>query len=208
MRQRVRVRFGKRGDLRLISHRDLVRLWERLMRRAALPLGMSEGFHPKARMSFPSALALGIESWDEVMEFEIDRLLDDREIGRRLAAHAPPGLTIHEVRLLEPNRRKARLRRASYRMHVPASRHALLQQRIQQIQETMSYWIQRDAGSAPVDLKAALDQLDFHQQVLEFRLRVDARGAIRARDVLEALGVADLQHEGSYLIRSEVEIEG
>ena len=61
IRQRVRIRFRKSGDLRLIGHRDLVRAWERAFRRAALPLGMSEGFHPKPRMSIPAALGLGIE---------------------------------------------------------------------------------------------------------------------------------------------------
>ncbi|HBO42708.1 MAG TPA: hypothetical protein DD670_01970 [Planctomycetaceae bacterium] len=67
VRQRVRIRFSKQGDLRLIGHRDLVRVMERLFRRAELPLGMSQGFHPKPRMSFPTALALGIggltKSW-------------------------------------------------------------------------------------------------------------------------------------------------
>jgi hypothetical protein len=44
---------------------------ERLFRRAGLRLGMSEGFHPKPRLSFPSALAVGIEGLDEVMELEL-----------------------------------------------------------------------------------------------------------------------------------------
>ena len=59
IRQRVRIRFPKQDDLRLISHRDLMRAWERLFRRAGVALSMSEGFHPKPRMSFPSALAVG-----------------------------------------------------------------------------------------------------------------------------------------------------
>ena len=68
-RQRLRIRFSKQGDLRFISHRDLVRAFERLFRRTHMPLQMSEGFHPKTKMTFPSALALGVEARDEVMEF-------------------------------------------------------------------------------------------------------------------------------------------
>ena len=60
VRQRMRIRFTKQGDLRWLSHRDLMRTWERLFRRAGVPLGMTEGFHPKPRMNFPSALAVGI----------------------------------------------------------------------------------------------------------------------------------------------------
>ncbi len=56
--------------MRLIGHRDLARAIERTFRRAGLRLGMSQGFHPKPRMSFPSALAVGIAGVDEVMEVE------------------------------------------------------------------------------------------------------------------------------------------
>jgi len=65
LRIRYRIRFAKAGLLRWISHRDLASLWERLLRRAALKLSMTEGFHPKPRVAFPSALALGVESQDD-----------------------------------------------------------------------------------------------------------------------------------------------
>ncbi len=71
VRLRVRIRFSKQGDLRLIGHRDLMRCLERVFRRAQLALGFSQGFHPKPRMTFPSALAVGIEGLDEVMEVEL-----------------------------------------------------------------------------------------------------------------------------------------
>ncbi len=208
VRQRVRVRFGKQGDLRWISHRDLVRTFERLMRRADLRLGMSEGFHPKARMTFPSALALGIESLDEVMEFEMAEQVDAEEIARRMAAQAPEGLSIIDVRLMEPKERKARLRRATYRMPIPAARHRALQERIRQLEKQPSYWIQREAGREAIELASDLDQLDFHQGTLQFRLWVRQQGGVRPRDVLKALELEDLIREGACLTRCEVEIEG
>ncbi|HEX3724775.1 MAG TPA: TIGR03936 family radical SAM-associated protein, partial [Pirellulales bacterium] len=60
VRQRVRIRFRKQGDLRLLGHRDLLRAWERLLRRTGLELRMSAGFHPRPKINFPSALAVGI----------------------------------------------------------------------------------------------------------------------------------------------------
>src|SRR3990167_11377873 len=57
----VRLRFQKKGTLRFISHHDLMRLLERALRRAELPIKMTQGFNPRLRMSFPLALALGIE---------------------------------------------------------------------------------------------------------------------------------------------------
>ncbi len=84
LRIRYRIRFAKTGLLRWISHRDLARLWERLLRRAALKLSMTEGFHPKPRVGFPSALALGVESLDEVVEIELAEDLTPGELLQRL----------------------------------------------------------------------------------------------------------------------------
>src|SRR5215475_14275688 len=71
LRQRVRIRFTKQDDLRWISHRDLMRVWERLFRRAGVALSMTEGFHPKPRINFPSALAVGIAGLDELLEVDL-----------------------------------------------------------------------------------------------------------------------------------------
>ena len=207
-KHRVRVRFGKRGDLRMISHRDLVRLWERLLRRAELPLGMSQGFHPKARLSFPSALALGIESWDEVLVFELSRPVETEEIRRRIESQAPAGLTIHEVRLLEPGHSKGRLRSCTYRIRIPAARRAALQRRIKLLAEQSSYWFQRKAGSGPPEGFPALDQLDLQHGVLEFRLLVNHQGGIRVREVIDMLGLTDIESQGGCLIRTAMQIEG
>jgi radical SAM-linked protein len=207
-RQRVRVRFRKQDDLRWISHRDLVRVFERLMRRAGLLLGMSEGFHPKARMTFPSALALGVEGLDEVMEFELAEPLGAEELAQRLADQAPAGLTLTEVRLMEPHERKARLRRATYRMPVPPAWHGPLEARIRQLERQPSLWIQREEDRESNRSASGLDQLDFHQGTLRFRVRCNQQGGVSPRDVLQALGLDGLHREGACLTRSEVEIEG
>ena len=92
IRQRVRIRFRKEGDLRLIGHRDLVRTFERWFRRAGLRLSMSEGFHPKPRISFPAPLGVGIEGADEVMEFDLAEWVHPAEIEAKLTANLPAGI--------------------------------------------------------------------------------------------------------------------
>jgi len=190
----------------MIGHRDLVRTFERWFRRAGLRLSMSEGFHPKARMSFPSALALGIEGVDEVMEFEVAELVDADQLIERLSPQSPPGLTIADLRLLRPDEGKARVRRMTYAMPIPESHHACLTERMCQLAEQSSYLIERDGRKAPVDLKAALDHLHFDGGVLQFRLNVDSQGSVRPKEVLETLGLDDLDTEGCYLTRTAVEL--
>ena len=120
--QRVRIRFAKQGDLRLISHRDLVRTLERLFRRAAIEVRQSEGFHPKPRMMFPSALGLGIAGLNEVVEVDLAQVIGDQELLGRLAAQAPPGLDILAVEPVPAGLRKARAKCLWYELAVPSER--------------------------------------------------------------------------------------
>ena len=94
VRLRVRIRFSKQGDLRLIGHRDLMRCLERLFRRAGLALSFSEGFHPKPRMTFPLALAVGIEGVDEVMEVELAERYDGGGVAAAFGAAGPAGARV------------------------------------------------------------------------------------------------------------------
>jgi radical SAM-linked protein len=116
--QRIRVRFQKRGELRAISHLDTMRAFERALRRAQLPLRFSEGFNPKPRLSFPVALGVGIESLDEVMEFDLRDWTPASEVERRLREQLPPGLDLLSLRVADPHA-SARAVEVEYRVTVP-----------------------------------------------------------------------------------------
>ena len=206
IRQRVRIRFHKEGDLRLIGHRDLIRVFERLLRRAELKLSMSEGFHPKARMSFPSALSLGIEGLDEVMEFELAELVSVEDLARRLAEKSPPGLRIGDVRLVPQGDKKPRLERTTYRMLVPSERRDATRAAIDRLIEQPSCFVQRAKGDRQIDLKADLESLALDDDGLCIRLRVGQGAGPHPRDVLAALGLADLEEDGCWLTRTRVEV--
>ncbi len=205
-RYRFRMRFRKQDDLRLISHRDLVRAFERLFRRCDLPLRMSEGFHPKAKMSFPLALSLGIASDGEVMEFELTEPIEASQLRRQLASQTPQGLEITELRMLEDGEGKAQVRAVVYQFPIPDSRHAQVRGMLTQFSRQDSFLIQRDGAKRQIDVKAGSDHLEFRDGNLEFRLPVNRSGSVRPREVLQALGVADLENEGCYLTRTGVEI--
>ena len=95
--QRIRVRFGKEGDLALVGHLDLVRLFDRMIRRAALPIAFTGGFHPGPRISLANALALGATSSGEIVDFELTQPLDLQEFESRLRAQLPVGMPLYGV---------------------------------------------------------------------------------------------------------------
>lgn len=206
IRNRIRIRFRKEGDLRLISHRDLLRLFERLFRRAELKLGMSEGFHPKARISFPSALALGIAGVDEVMEVELAEAAQAEDLKRHLAAHAPPGLAIVEVAVLGEGARKAQVASMTYEVAVPAARRAEAEQAVGRLLAAPSCNVAREGRDEPIDVRADLADAELVGGVLRFTLRASRTAAARPGEVLDALGLHDLLESGQFLTRSAVEI--
>ncbi|WP_218079787.1 TIGR03960 family B12-binding radical SAM protein [Anthocerotibacter panamensis] len=98
--QRLRIRFGKIGEMRFLGHLDLVRLWERALRRADLPIAFTQGFHPLPRVTMASALALGMTSTGEWVDFELTQRISPEEFRTRLAARLPEGIPLYEIQEL------------------------------------------------------------------------------------------------------------
>lgn len=200
------MRFCKQGDLRLIGHRDLMRCLERLFRRAGLPLAMSQGFHPKPRMTFPSALAVGIEGVDEVLELELSEPCTAEELLGRLTPHAPPGLRLKSVEVLPEGAKKARLRSHCYEVPVPDGSRDGLAEKIDRLMAGPSCPIRRPNRSTTIDLRPFLEELSLEEGVLRMRLAVESGAGAGPRDVLAALGLSDLELQGVHLKRTVVEI--
>jgi radical SAM-linked protein len=207
VRQRVRIRFSKQGDLRLISHKDLLRAMERLFRRAGLNLSMSEGFHPKPRMSFPSALAVGIAGDDEVMELELAEMTTADAVREALVPHLPPGLGIKHVEIMPEGAKKAAVRSVIFEVRLPAQCLAEAARGIERLLAAESFVAAREEGKAPIDLRPYIEELSLVDDSLRMRLVVTPLGSARPREVLEAIGLADVESLGFQLARTAVELE-
>ncbi len=99
---RYRFRFHKLGRAAMLGHLDLVREMPRILRRAKVSLWSSQGFHPKPVMTFGPALALGIPSFDEILDIKTAAVLDEDTIVERLNEVCPTGLGFEGVRPLVP----------------------------------------------------------------------------------------------------------
>ncbi len=206
IRLRMLIRFTKQDDLRWLSHRDLMRLWERLFRRAGVPLGMTEGFHPKPRMNFPSALAVGIAGDDELLEVELSEAWSAERLFDAISGQAPPGLQICRVEIVPEGQKKAQAVRVGFTMDVPESRRAAAGEKIKAFLAEATHLIQREGRSAPLDLRPLVEGMSLDGGKFTMLLRVDREGSARPREVLAAVGLDDLELEGYYLTRTQVEI--
>ncbi|HLG29673.1 MAG TPA: TIGR03936 family radical SAM-associated protein [Candidatus Brocadiales bacterium] len=121
--EKVRIRFKKQNSSRFISHHDLMKLLERAVRRAKIPIRMSEGFNPRQKISFPLALAVGIEGLDEVVEMELNEWMQPSTLLNQLRAQLPQGIEITTVELASPGE-SGQVDDVTYRIKLPT--HHLL----------------------------------------------------------------------------------
>lgn len=93
----VRLRYSKLGKIRFTSHRDMARIWERAVRRVGLPIAYSDGFSPRARLSFGLALPTVFESQAEFVDLTLEAPVAAAGLADRLNAALPVGVEVTGV---------------------------------------------------------------------------------------------------------------
>lgn len=116
--QRLRVTFGRGEPLRFVSHLDLMRFWERAMRRAGIAVDYSEGFSPHPRIALGAPLPVGTTGAAELMDVVLSESLPPEEFVTRVRPQLPDGVTISDAREVPLNLAslQSQLRAADYRV--------------------------------------------------------------------------------------------
>ena len=92
--QKIRFEFQKVGELRYLSHLELMRALQRALRRAGVPLHYTQGFNPQPKVSAAQALAVGVEGLRELGEVELVLRMEPADLLMRWNAQLPPELKI------------------------------------------------------------------------------------------------------------------
>lgn len=83
---KVRIKFRKYGVLKFIGHLDVMRFFQKMMRRAEIPIAFTGGYSPHMIMSFASPLGIGLTSDGEYVDIELTELIDSETAVRRMNA--------------------------------------------------------------------------------------------------------------------------
>lgn len=232
--EKFRFRFSKTGTLRLLSHHDLMRSLERMLRRAELPFKSTAGFHPAPRVHFPLSLPLGVVGLDEVVEIEFTRVLDADEVLAKLNEQAPTGLAFSRVSVV-PLRTTAMPRRVEYRLALPADRLEGTAGRASELMHARAVWVDRLRPSPKrLNIRPYLRSLAVQphlptplsqgergamsfspppagegsgeESFLLLDFWVTQTGTARADELLKLLDLADLLDAGAVLERTTLEL--
>jgi radical SAM-linked protein len=187
---KVRIRFRKSGDLRLVSHLDLMRSLERMLRRAALPFRMTQGFHPTPRLVLAQSLPLGVIGLSEVAELELTEEVEPAEVLSRLQIQAPPGIEFLSAKRI-PLKATARPRRAVYRIALDDP-PAELSTRCEDFLAEIEVWVERDRPRPrQINIRPYVDSLRFAAGALLMSVWITQDGSARADEIAAAVGLAN-----------------
>jgi radical SAM-linked protein len=196
--QRLRIRFSRREEIKFISHLDIMRLWQRALQRAEIPLAYTEGFSPHPRISLAAPLAVGVTSQAELMDVFCSTWVSPHFFTNAVSQQLPAGIEILQVFSVAPTipSLQSQVGYAEYEVELETEKdQAAVKTALASLlsAEQFPWHHERDTGTRNYDLRALIDDLwliDWRQGCphIGMRLRCDSGGSGRPEQVAAALG--------------------
>lgn len=190
---KVRIKFAKYGTMKYIGHLDMMRFFQKAIRRAGIDVKYSEGFSPHQIMSFAAPLGVGIESTGEYMDIEVLSMTSTEDMKQALNMTMVEGVEILSVCVLPDNARNAMasVAAASYRLQMKEGRCfpvADLPQKLQDFyaQRTIPYTKETKKRVVELDLKQGIYELEAGQDgSVRMTVNASSSGSIKPVMVMD-----------------------
>jgi radical SAM-linked protein len=192
------------GDLRFASHHDMMRVIERTLLRAKLPVKYSQGFSPRAIMSLAFPRPVGVETKRDLLVISLDAPMLRLELIDAVNNCCPEGLSFSDAIRLE---RKATPQpsECTYQVSVPSDKADAVTRAVQDFSARDTYSVQRikppkrrgrsrtGGPSEPIirtlDLKLLVDNVEFDAETLSWRQTPHETRWAKPTEAMEALGL-------------------
>lgn len=205
---KLRVKFKKYGPVRFIGHLDVMRYFQKSIRRADIDVSYSTGFSPHQIMSFAAPLGVGLTSNGEYMDIEVNSLPEPMEgftacetMVQKLNEAGVKGLDVVAVRILPDSagNAMASVAAASYTVRFRPGRPPLsgeepmtdssFHQMCDNLLKCDEIMITKETkrGSREVNLRPGIYRLDWEDECFHMLLDASSSGNIKPAQVMEAL---------------------
>lgn len=94
MARMIRFKFSRDDSLKYIAHLDILRLFERALKRSKLPVAYTQGFNPRQKLVFGLPMSIGLTSESEYADIELENEMEPEELVARLNDSLPPGIRV------------------------------------------------------------------------------------------------------------------
>ncbi|MCM1122824.1 MAG: TIGR03936 family radical SAM-associated protein [Eubacterium sp.] len=170
---KIRVKFAKYGAMKFIGHLDMMRFFQKAIRRAGIDIKYSEGFSPHQIMSFAAPLGVGIESTGEYMDIEVLSMTSTQDMKNALNQVMVEGVEVLSVSVLPDHAKNAMasVAAASYRLCMKEGSFP-----IDCLEDQIKAFYEQDTIPYTKQTKKSVLELDLKQGIYE--LGVDLDGAV------------------------------
>lgn len=188
---KVRIKFAKYGAVKFIGHLDVMRYFQKAIRRAEIDIAYSEGFSPHQIMSFASPLSVGHTSEGEYFDIEVNSFSSEEDVQKKLQSVMVEGFDIIKVKLLseEEGNAMASVAAASYlvsfspKMTLPKDWKEQLTAFYSQ--KSIPVMKKTKKGEKEIDLKEGIYQLEIREEDVYLLLDAGSGSNIKPGFVLE-----------------------
>jgi radical SAM-linked protein len=176
--------------MRFLSHRDMIRLFERAVSRANLPIHYSEGFNPRLRLRLPLPRSVGVASDDELLVIELDRHETPDRVVQQLTGELPDGVVLGQGLELAGST-TPRPVEVTYQLDLAGETSTALAEAARRIMRADRLIVQRrpkkHGPPRTVDVRAWIVRIEISHHLLTATLRVSPEGSARPAEVIALL---------------------
>lgn len=104
---KARIKFRKYGALKFIGHLDVMRYFQKVMRRADIPIAFTGGYSPHMIMSFASPLGIGLTSDGEYLDIELTKSIDSVQAVREMNRVNVEGIEVLSIRRISDDKKQS-----------------------------------------------------------------------------------------------------
>lgn len=186
----VRLKFKKEGPIKFIGHLDLMRTFQKLFRRAELPMAYSEGFNPHPIFSFATALAVGVSSEGEYLDLRLAKPMLIETLVEKLNEHAPQGIVFIKGAIMDDKTPKAMGIIAAAKYQITCHETMFNQESIHSLLEAKEVLIEKTSKKGKnieFDIRPGIYNLQILGNVLTMTIATGSDYNIRPEMLLEVL---------------------
>ncbi len=196
---KLRIKFIKHGAIRFIGHLDVMRFFQKTIRRAGIDVAYSGGYSPHQIMSFAAPLGVGLESNGEYMDIEVNSISSCEDVMNKLNEASVPGIQVVNVIILPEGagNAMASVAAASYTVCFREDRFpALFHKTDQEINRLLQDYLEKDEiiiikdgknGPREVNIRPGIMELKYENTRLKMLVDASSAGNIKPIQIVETL---------------------
>ena len=191
---KVRIKFKKYGSLRFIGHLDVMRFFQKVMRRAQIPIAFTAGYNPHMIMSFASPLGIGLTSQGEYFDIELAGHISSAEAVRRMNAVTAEGMEVISFRQIAEEKKMTAMAIASAADYLvdcrcPETGAAFTQELVAGFigQQEMVVTKQTKRSEQETDIRPLIYQMELTKQGIYLQLAAGSAQNLKPELVMSAL---------------------